>query len=75
MSEKTRPVCSYCGSADILQDAYAHWDEENQKWELQNVFDKGTICQDCGGETSIEWQSIESRLPQTLQAEGGKANV
>ncbi len=50
-----KPTCSECGSDDILNDAYAEWDNDGQSWILQQVFDKGAICQDCGGETSLDW--------------------
>ncbi len=50
------PVCSSCGSPDVAADAYAEWDRSKESWVLQNVFDKGAFCNDCGGETSLEWE-------------------
>ena len=53
-------VCSYCQSEDIKKDAYAVWNKEKQEWELDAIFDKGSVCEDCGGETSlIEINGIE----------------
>lgn len=49
-----KPVCGECGGDDILCDAYAEWDTDAQDWSLQNTFEQ-TVCNDCGGECSIEW--------------------
>lgn len=54
-----KPVCSACGSDEILCDAYAEWDQNLQEWTLQNTFEQ-TVCNGvcggvCGGECSIEW--------------------
>ncbi len=53
---KQHPVCSHCQSPDVLADAYAEWNDEAQRWEAHNVFDKGATCQTCDGETTIEWR-------------------
>ncbi len=75
MSEKSndvyKPVCSECASDDVLNDAYAEWDMDSQSWIIQQVFDKGTICQDCGGETSLDWVRFDIGLPRPSEAEGG----
>ena len=47
-------VCDLCGSDDVLSDAYAEWDVDNQVWSVQNVFDKGAFCNTCEGETRLE---------------------
>ena len=47
-------VCSHCGSNDVLSDAYAEWNVAEQKWEIQNLFDKGAYCAKCDGETRLE---------------------
>lgn len=49
-----RMVCGTCGSDDVRADAYAEWNEELQQWEVSAVFDKGAVCEPCGGETRIE---------------------
>lgn len=57
-SAKQRPVCSSCGSPDVLCDAYAEWDAEAQEWTLQNTFEQ-TVCNgECGGECSIVWEDL-----------------
>jgi hypothetical protein len=45
-------VCSYCGSEDVKVDAFASWNKDENKWELESVYEKG-ICDDCDGEATI----------------------
>lgn len=40
-------VCDTCGSEDVFVDAWASWNTEAQRWELENTFDAG-YCNDCG---------------------------
>jgi hypothetical protein len=55
-----RMVCSTCGSERVLADAFARWNYENQEWELQNTFDKGSYCEgECDGECRIEEIEVE----------------
>lgn len=46
---RVRPICPKCGSADIVKDASAQWDEENQCWSLSGTYD-GETCQACDAE-------------------------
>jgi hypothetical protein len=48
-----RMVCDECGSEDVLADAYAQWDIDQQDWVVANVFDKGAFCPDCDGDARI----------------------
>ena len=50
------PVCSHCGSENVKVDAYAVWDAETQQWEVSETFDKGAYCQECDGETRVDWR-------------------
>jgi len=50
------PHCSDCGSTDVLFDAYAEWDHENQCFTVQNIMDKGHQCNTCEGPCSIQWK-------------------
>lgn len=52
-------VCCECGSDDILRDAFAEWDRENQCWELQNVFDN-FWCNGCEQTVSTEEAPLET---------------
>ena len=51
-------VCSQCGSDQIVKDAWAEWDTENQCWELGSIFDH-TECQGC----SYDGAPIEQEIP------------
>lgn len=57
---KVKPVCSECGSDDVRADAYAAWNTEVQDWELTQTFDKGSVCESCGGGCSFEWVELPS---------------
>jgi hypothetical protein len=57
---KTYCVCRECGSENVLHDAFVRWNKETQKFEVDNVFDKGAYCCDCDGETSIDWEEMET---------------
>ncbi len=54
MARKILMVCAECGSEDVLADAYAEWNVAAQKWELQNVFDKGAYCNSCEQQTRLD---------------------
>ena len=47
-------ICATCGGDDVRADAYAAWNVDTQEWELVTTFDKGSVCEDCGGECRIE---------------------
>jgi hypothetical protein len=42
--------CGHCGSTEILRDAYATWNAEKQRMELESTFDMA-FCRGCDGET------------------------
>jgi len=54
MRHKINQRCAKCHSTDIVADAFARWDFEEQKWEVSNVFHKGSYCNNCEGECRIE---------------------
>lgn len=56
-----RMICGTCGSEDVQADAFASWDFATQSWTIDQTFDKGSVCNDCGGDCSID------------EIEGGKA--
>lgn len=53
-STKIDIVCARCGSKEVRRDADAVWNVETQQWELCNVYDKPSTCEQCGGETSLK---------------------
>ena len=48
--EKLDYKCGHCGSTDILHDAYATWNAEEQRMEVESTFDM-TFCKECDSET------------------------
>lgn len=57
---KLKMVCRRCGSDDVLADAYAAWNVETQKWEVESTFDKGGHCNACDGEARIVSVELEA---------------
>ena len=55
-SAAVKPICSRCGSDDIISDARARWDVERQDWDLAGTQDCKT-CGDCGVDSDdlIRW--------------------
>lgn len=51
------PICSRCGSTNVLKDAYAQWDKKAQEWTLQNTFDD-SFCEECEGPAKLDWRQI-----------------
>lgn len=47
--KRIRMICPKCGSAEVLRDAYASWDEDAQAWALSATFDDFT-CGGCGSQ-------------------------
>ena len=45
-----KPRCTSCGSADILRDAYACWDENQQEWVLHSCYDDFR-CENCDAQS------------------------
>lgn len=43
-------VCSECGSDDIVADAFAQWDKEQQRWTVAAIMDSGHSCNACGAD-------------------------
>lgn len=69
MAKRVNYVCSHCGGQDVLCDAFAEWDVVEQKWVLQNTFDKGSYCNDCNGEARLRAVEIS---PEDYEAEVAK---
>lgn len=56
---KIKKVCSYCGSENILFDAYAKWDVEKQEYVHDDVLYGNVFCEECKGECSVREIKIE----------------
>lgn len=57
-------VCQTCGSENVMRDAWAVWDHENQCWELGSIFDHAH-CDDCAGPTRLEEKAEDDNASAT----------
>ena len=61
------PVCRYCGSANVMRDAWAVWDVDTQTWQLGASFDYSK-CGDCDAEMQwFEWVDISTYRTRTIR--------
>lgn len=44
-------ICNQCGSNNLLFDAWAAWDVENQCMSITTTLDEGHCCGTCGEPT------------------------
>lgn len=44
--------CEACGSAEVIRDALAYWDEGAQAWMLGSIFD-AAFCNACEADTTL----------------------
>ena len=59
---KIKKVCKYCGSENVLFDAYARWDINKQELVLLSTTEDH-YCEDCDGETTIIDEEIITETP------------
>jgi hypothetical protein len=55
-SKSEFPICSSCGSARIVRDAWAQWNADMWTWELNAVYDH-SFCLECEMEAPMEWRT------------------
>jgi hypothetical protein len=55
---KTTIRCGSCGSADVMRDAWACWDDDTQDWVLGSVFD-AAFCETCENDTTLVANTLE----------------
>lgn len=58
MTQKLNYVCSSCKSEDVVLDAYAKWNKENQKWVLGNAYETA-YCNICEADTRLQELTLE----------------
>jgi hypothetical protein len=51
--------CASCGSADVMRDAWACWDDHTQDWVLGSVFD-AAFCEVCENDTTLVVEILET---------------
>jgi hypothetical protein len=65
--QRVRHVCCNCGSSDIVRNARAWWNEDQQQWVLCGLYD--VICRTCGCEVPkgiTKEQEIADAEPDTM---------
>ncbi|MGE6695151.1 hypothetical protein ACQKE8_22160 [Sphingobium limneticum] len=50
--------CSACGSAEVMRDAWARWDDDAQDWALGAVFD-AAFCEACEKDATLSQQPLK----------------
>lgn len=58
---KKKPACGYCGSGNVVLDAWAEWNVEAQEWTLGCLFDD-FWCQDCGSDCSVDFVPVDEEV-------------
>ncbi|MBR0754982.1 hypothetical protein JQ604_22595 [Bradyrhizobium jicamae] len=54
-TSRSTPVCSACGTDDIITHATAQWSNESQEWVLASTFGRPAHCNQCNGACEITW--------------------
>ena len=73
-NQKVRPECPYCGSSDLLIEAYVRWNISGQSWEIAELT-ANNVCNRCGRDVpEPKWvlegddKHAKRRLPTPEQA-------
>lgn len=56
LQKQASPFCSKCGSGDIRTEAFAKWSGRDQDWEIAELLDGNTCCNECGQDCEIKWR-------------------
>lgn len=60
--KKTKPVCSECGSDNVLVDAFASWNPDTQRYELDNIYDQWQCFNEFAcdsNDTQVDWVEVQ----------------
>jgi hypothetical protein len=52
---RSTPVCSHCGSDDIVCRSTAQWSNEAQEWQLTETFAQPAHCNECNNDGGMVW--------------------
>ena len=52
---RSTPVCSSCGSDDVVRHATIQWSNESQEWQLTGTFGQPAHCNECNSSCDINW--------------------
>ena len=56
--EPQKPVCRSCGGDSVVIDGAARWNMAGQDWGLSGTYDDSAYCDDCEGETKLNWVAV-----------------
>jgi hypothetical protein len=56
--QKSKVVCTACGSEAVLVNAWEKWDAAKQRWQLADIFESNAYCANCECECSIAEQCL-----------------
>lgn len=65
--EPQKPVCRSCGGDSVVIDGAARWNMAGQDWGLSGTYDASAYCDDCEGETKLNWVAV---APDAAATEG-----
>jgi hypothetical protein len=55
---RSTPVCSNCGSDDVVCHSTIQWSNESQEWQLTGTFGQPALCKKCDSSCDIEWLTL-----------------
>ena len=62
-------ICGVCGSTNLVYDAYAQWDVDNQRMELRSNYDQ-CDCLDCereNGQIEVDMETYKKALEREVK--------
>jgi hypothetical protein len=57
-AQRSVPICSGCGSDDVLCRATIQWSIEAQEWQLTSTFGQPAYCNSCSADCGIVWHVL-----------------
>ena len=56
LTKKVVPYCPSCGSSSVLCEAFVLWNERLNRWDIADLLDGNTVCNNCGQGCEIKWK-------------------
>jgi hypothetical protein len=54
---RSTPVCSGCGSDDVICYAMIQWSNESQEWQLAGTYGRPAYCNNCNSDCRLSWHT------------------
>ncbi len=55
---RSTPVCSACGSDDVVCHAMIQWSNEAQEWQLAGTYGRPAYCNSCNSDCALTWRGL-----------------